>query len=82
MSSPPPADTTGTLCQMVCHGAGNPGDCGLNPASSSAASPGVVSSYFELTTSDFGRLTDQRWSSLLYSSPPADVRWMQDLVVR
>lgn len=43
---------------------------------------GLVSSYFEQTTTGFKRLTDQDWSSSASSSRPTDVPWMTDLVVR
>jgi hypothetical protein len=54
----------------------------VNSCEGPRAHAGVVSSSFEQVTSDFDHLTDQRCSSLLSSSPPADVGWMQDLVVR
>jgi hypothetical protein len=53
-----------------------------NPCDVAYAYAGVVSSCFERITSDFERLTDQQWASLLYASPPAEVAWMQELVVR
>ena len=43
---------------------------------------GLASTYLEVTTEHYDRLTDQRWSQLLTSpSRPADVRWMSDLIV-
>jgi len=43
---------------------------------------GVVSSYFEKTTTGLQRLTDQEWSTQIMSTPPADVSWVANLVVR
>ena len=43
---------------------------------------GLVSSYFEKTTTNFQRLTDMEWSTQLMATPPADVAWMTGLVVR
>lgn len=43
---------------------------------------GVVSSYFETTTQDWKRLTDQAWADSIKSANPADVAWMNDLVAR
>ncbi len=80
-----PADEFGSIVGRVLHvGTGNPRMMVVTVDSCEGprAYAGVVSSYFEHITTDFNRLTDQRWSSLLYSSPPADVAWMQELVVR
>jgi hypothetical protein len=42
---------------------------------------GVVSSYFEETTSNLQRLNDEQWSTqVMASPPPADVDWMSELV--
>jgi len=43
---------------------------------------GLVSSYFEKTTTNFQRLTDMEWSTQIMSTPPADVPWMAGLVAR
>jgi hypothetical protein len=43
---------------------------------------GLVSSYFEKTTTNFQRLTDMEWSAQLMSTPPPDVAWMAGLVAR
>ena len=43
---------------------------------------GVVSSYFEDVTEQFERRTDEDWVEELYRDTPADVWWMEDLVVR
>jgi len=41
-----------------------------------------VSSYFEKTSTNFQRLTDQEWSAQIMQTPPADVSWVSNLVVR
>jgi hypothetical protein len=43
---------------------------------------GLVSSYAEVVTEDFERLTDGDWAERLREGRPPEVRWMQDLVVR
>ena len=43
---------------------------------------GLVSSYFEKVTDNFDRLTDERWAEELQGAVPADVSWMQDVIVR
>lgn len=44
---------------------------------------GLASSYFEVTTEQFDRLDDQRWSQqLMQQGTPDDVEWMRDIVVR
>jgi len=42
---------------------------------------GVVSAYFETTTKDFVRLTDQAWTDKLKTAPPETVPWLRDLIV-
>jgi hypothetical protein len=44
---------------------------------------GLASAYAEITTDNFQRLQDSDWEQMLTptNSPPADVRWMTDLVV-
>jgi hypothetical protein len=42
---------------------------------------GLASSYHEKTTDNFQRLQDGEWSAQLQATPPADIRWMTDLVV-
>jgi len=42
---------------------------------------GLASSYYEHVTQNFQRLTDSDWEDLLGTNPPADVPWLQDLVV-
>ncbi len=43
---------------------------------------GLVSSYNEVVTEQFERLTDADWVRRLDADRPPEVRWMQDLVVR
>jgi hypothetical protein len=43
---------------------------------------GVVSAYHETVTSNFERLTDEKWTNQLAASPPVEVPWMADLVSR
>ena len=43
---------------------------------------GLASSYFEQVTEDFARLTDEKWAETVKQGSPADVSWMEDLVVR
>jgi hypothetical protein len=43
---------------------------------------GLVSSYYEHVTENYDRLTDKRWSAIVDSARPPEVRWMQDLVIR
>lgn len=43
---------------------------------------GVASSYFEEITEGFERLDDPAWEARLRTATPADVDWLQDLVVR
>jgi len=43
---------------------------------------GLASSYYEQVTSNFERLTDADWAQIVMSDPPpADVPWMDDLIV-
>ncbi|MGO9837520.1 MAG: DUF3160 domain-containing protein [Polyangiaceae bacterium] len=43
---------------------------------------GLVSTYAEITTSNFKRYTDRAWKSEIGGQNPEDVPWMRDLVVR
>jgi hypothetical protein len=54
----------------------------MNTCTGLRAYAGAVSAYFERTTEDFDRLTDDRWADELGGATPADVPWMADLVVR
>jgi hypothetical protein len=80
-----PADAAGNIVGRVLHvGTGNPRLMVLSVDSCQGprAYAGVVSAYFEQITDNFKRMTDQEWSSQVQAAPPADVPWMQDLVVR
>jgi hypothetical protein len=74
-----PADATGNIVGHVLHvGTSFPRlmvttvDTCLGPR----AYAGVVYSYHERVTTDFERLTDERWTQDVQASPPADVPWL------
>lgn len=80
-----PADEAGNPVGRVLHVAtGNPRlmVVSVDSCEGPRAFAGVVSSYFEQTTSNFERKTDQIWAAEIKSGNPEDVSWMQDLVVR
>ena len=80
-----PADAAGNPVGRVLHVAtGNPRLMVLSVDSCQGprAYAGVVSAYFEQITDNFKRMTDQEWATQLSAAVPADVPWMQDLVVR
>jgi hypothetical protein len=94
-----PTDENGVGVGKVLHvGTGEPRLMVVNAAhiGPSRLYTGVVSSYFEVTTDGFDRLTDDRWRVLVglrrtggalpadVEGPqiPDDVRWMRDLVGR
>jgi hypothetical protein len=80
-----PADEAGTMVGKVLHvGTGFPRllVVTFNTCSGPRAYAGVVAAYHETTTSNFQRLTDQQWTSSIAATPPAEVPWMSDLVVR
>jgi hypothetical protein len=43
---------------------------------------GLVSSYFEKTTTGYDRLTDERWRNAILKATPPDLPWMKDIVAR
>lgn len=43
---------------------------------------GPVSSYYEIVTKDYERLTDDAWAARIAQSAPPDVPWMVDLIAR
>jgi hypothetical protein len=43
---------------------------------------GVASAYHEKVTTDYQRLNDQDWAAEIAQTPPADVPWLKDLIVR
>jgi hypothetical protein len=92
-----PTDANGSVVGKVLHvGTGEPRLIVVNVAHLGPPRlyTGVVSSYFEVTTDRFNRLTDDRWRALVElrrtavglsphvegPQPPDDVRWMRDLV--
>jgi hypothetical protein len=80
-----PADESGTTVGKVLHvGPWCPRlmVATVDRCGAPSAYVGLVSAYFEKTTSDFQRLTDEDWSTELEKATPADVSWMADLVVR
>ena len=54
----------------------------VDTCSGARAYAGLASSYFERVTTNFDRLTDERWQADLLSSPPPEVPWMANLVVK
>ena len=80
-----PADEAGTMVGKVLHvGTGFPRlmVVTFNTCAGPRAYAGVVSAYHETVTSNFERLTDEKWTNQLAASPPAEVSWMADLVSR
>jgi len=78
-----PADEAGAIVGKVLHVAtGFPRlmVVTFDTCSGPRAYAGVVSAYHELTTANFDRLTDERWSSQIAATPPAEVPWMTNLV--
>ena len=80
-----PTDEGGSPVGRVLHvGTGMPRVMVVTTNDCSGASTyvGVVSSYFEKITENFERLDDKAWSADIQLTTPADVPWLQDLVVR
>ena len=80
-----PADEGGAPVGKVLHvGTGFPRlmVATFETCSGPRAYAGVVSAYHETTTANFERLTDAQWTDAIATSPPAEVPWMTDLVVR
>jgi hypothetical protein len=80
-----PADEAGNIVGKVLHvGTGFPRlmVVTFNTCAGPRAYAGVVSAYHETVTSNFERLTDEKWTNQLAASPPAEVPWMADLVSR
>ncbi len=80
-----PADAAGNLVGKVLHVAtGSPRlmVVSVDSCDGPRAYAGVVSAYFEQTTNDFVRKTDEQWATELQAATPSDVGWMQDLVAR
>ncbi|MCC6624450.1 MAG: DUF3160 domain-containing protein [Deltaproteobacteria bacterium] len=80
-----PTDEAGAIVGRVLHvGTGMPRLMVVTAETCNGprAYAGLVSSYFEKVTEGFERLNDEEWATELQQGTPADVRWMQDLVVR
>jgi len=80
-----PTDEGGNPVGKVLHVAtGNPRlmVVSVDSCNGPRAFAGVVSSYFEQTTNNFQRKTDENWATELKAATPSDVSWMQDIVVR
>ncbi len=80
-----PSDDLGNIVGKVLHVAtGNPRlmVVSVDSCEGPRAYAGVVSAYFEQTTDNFLRKTDEQWSTEIAKATPADVPWMQDVVVR
>jgi len=80
-----PTDEAGTPVGRVLHVAtGRPRlmTVTIDTCTGPRAYVGLASSYFEQVTENFERRTDQDWAQDLQQATPADVPWMQDLVVR
>ena len=80
-----PTDEGGSMVGKVLHvGTGMPRlmVVTVNTCVGPRAYAGLASSYFEKITSNFERLDDEAWSSLIQAKTPADVPWMVDVVAR
>lgn len=80
-----PTDETGNEVGRVLHvGTGMPRlmVVAVDTCSGPRAYAGLASSYFEKTTEDFERLTDEDWADSIRTANPADVAWMSDIVTR
>ena len=80
-----PTDAAGNPVGRVLHvGTGNARLIVLtaNTCTGPRAYAGLVSSYFEETTSNFTRLDDPTWAQRFSGTSPADVGWMSDLIAR
>jgi hypothetical protein len=80
-----PADEAGNPVGRVLHvGTGNSRLMVVttNSCTGPRAYAGLVFSYYEKTTENFERLTDERWAAELKAGAPADVPWMNDLFGR
>jgi hypothetical protein len=75
-----PTDEVGTVVGRVLHvgtGAPRPMAVIAEGCSGPRAYVGLVSSYYEQTTEDFERLTDQEWKAIVASNPPAAPDWFR-----
>ncbi|HMI87442.1 MAG TPA: DUF3160 domain-containing protein [Polyangiaceae bacterium] len=77
-----PADENGNVVGRVLHvGTGNSRLMVVttNTCTGPRAYAGLVFSYYEKTTENFDRLTDERWAAEVNARTPVDVPWMRDL---
>jgi hypothetical protein len=80
-----PADEAGNMVGKVLHvGTGFPRlmVVTFSTCSGPRAYAGVVSAYHETVTTNFDRLTDERWTTQVSTTPPAEAAWMTGLVSR
>lgn len=80
-----PTDEAGNVVGHVLHvGTGLPRLMVMtaDPCGTPRAFVGLASSYFEKTTDNFERMTDEEWQTSIQGATPADVPWMTDLVSR
>jgi len=80
-----PTDEMGTPVGKVLHvGTGSPRTLvvSVNTCTGPRAYVGLVSSYFERTTENFERLTDEQWATELLTATPPDPAWMSGVVSR
>lgn len=78
-----PADANGTIVGKVLHVAtGLPRLMALtvDTCTGPRAYAGMAFAYHERITEDFDRLTDDRWTASVESTPPADVPWVTPIV--
>jgi hypothetical protein len=80
-----PTDEAGNMVGRVLHvGTGSPRLLVVTVESCNGPRGyvGLASSYFEKITENFQRLNDEEWQAEVQPGNPADVPWMQDLVVK
>jgi hypothetical protein len=80
-----PGDEGGNIVGKVLHvGTGFPRlmVVTFNTCSGPRAYAGIVSAYHETVTTNFDRLTDERWTTQIGATPPAEVPWLAGLVSR
>ncbi len=64
-----------TRCPVAVPGRCRPVACAVSPRR-------ALLSYYEHVTTNFERLSDPEWEAMLSNQPPAEVPWMNDLVVQ
>lgn len=78
-----PTEVDGSEVGRVLHvgtGAVRPMIVTLDTCEGPRAYAGLVSSYHEVVTEKYERLTDAEWSESYWRETPEDVRWMRDLI--